>query len=153
MAVTKKFDGMTNIYLVCCDTAEELVNELNVAYSLAGGTQTLFRGQNSDDPTWTLLPKAMRRNFQECFVTPTYEQFRHHVVQNQASLSAELDAKGEKNLRLYVQKRYEEYIVRQFARIADEARLYVPTDQHLALGGEHQEIEEQEILDAIHGEW
>lgn len=153
MAVTEKFDGMTNVWLICCDTADELVQQLNVAYNLAGGTQTLFRGQNSDDPTWTLLPKAMRRDFQERFIERVLEEFKASIERRHATPYADLDLRGEENLRIYIQRRYEEYLVRQFARISDEAGLYVPTDRHLPLGGQHRELEDQEIIDAVDGKF
>ncbi len=141
----------SRITTVTCDFAKELIEELHKPYSLAGGTQVLFRGQNRDDPSWTLLPLAMRRDFQERFVIPEYERLKKSISRKDLCLPAEINPEGEDNLRIYIQRRVEEYIVRQFTRIADEARLYVPTDSHLELGGEHKALEDQEICDALEG--
>ena len=141
----------SRITTVTCNFAEELIEELQKSYLLAGGTQILFRGQNKDDPNWTLLPLAMRRDFQERFVNPEYLRLKNRATASDLCPSTELNSLEEHNLRIYIQRRVEEYIVRQFTRIADEARLYVPTDSHLELGGEHKALEDQEICDALEG--
>ena len=151
MPVTRKQPVGSSIETVYCDFADELIEELNKSYRLAGGTQILFRGQNKDDPRWTLLPLAMRRDFQQRFVNREFERLKNRITGSDLCPSTELNSLGEDNLRIYIQRRVEEYIVRQFARIADEARLYVPTDSYMELGGQHTDLKDHEICDALEG--
>ena len=134
----------------CC-TADKLITELNKAYLLGGGTKMYFRGQNRDDPDWRLLPKSMRRDFQERFVDPAFKYTKHYIARNESCLPTQLDTENEVNLKVYIQRRQEDSIVRQFAEVADEARLHIPTDSHIELGGERRRNEGAEICEVLQG--
>ncbi len=134
-----------------CKSAKELIDELHKTVWYRGGLTWLFRGQNSDAEDWSLLPKAMRYDFQERFVKPVYEYMKHRLTREDPFPHTNLNAYDETNLFIYAQRRIEEYIVRRFAEIADEARLSVPTDSHLAIGSIYSRLNEQEILHAARG--
>lgn len=134
-----------------CESAKELIDELHDTVWYRGGLTWLFRGQNSDADDWTLLPKAMRYDFQERFVKPVYEQMKRRLTRVDTLPGTNLNDYDETNLFIYVQRRIEEYIVRRFAEIADEARLSVPADPHLALGGIYSRLDDREILKAVRG--
>ena len=113
----------------------------------------LFRGQNRDDPSWTLLPLAMRQDFQERFVKRHHEYVWNYIVASDRFSLSELNSKQKENLWIYVQRKIEEYIVRQFVRIADEARLYVPTDSYMEFGGEYKQPADDELFNAMAGDY
>ena len=134
-----------------CESAKELIDELHDTVWYRGGLTWLFRGQNSDDEFWTLLPKAMRYDFQERFVKPVFEEQKRWLTREEPFPRTRLNVYDERNLYLYVQRRIEEYIVRRFAEIADQARLSLPSDSHLSMGGIYSRLDSCEVLNAARG--
>ena len=135
-----------------CDSAEELIGELQKTVWHRGGLVWLFRGQNSDAEDWTLLPKAMRYDFQKRFAEPVYESIRSMLTPEDNFSRRSLNEFDLTNLKIYAQRRVEKFIVRRFAEISDQARLAVPTDSKLELGGIYTRLQDQEIFDVLDGE-
>ena len=134
-----------------CESAEELITELQKTVWHRGGLVWLFRGQNSDAEDWTLLPKAMRYDFQKRFVDPVCESMRKMLTPEDDFARRSLNEFDLTNLKIYAQTRVEEFIVRRFAEISDQARLTVPTDSNLELGGIYSRLQDQEIHDVLDG--
>ncbi len=134
-----------------CKCAEDFIYELHKTVWRRGGLTWLFRGQNSDAENWTLLPKSMRYDFQKRFADKVYDYVRKMLKPEDDFSRRHLNEFDDSNLRIYAQRRVEEYIVRRFAELADEARLVVPTDSNLTFGGIYSRLSEQEIFDVLDG--
>ncbi len=132
-----------------CKSAKQFFEKLDERGVKRDGFTWLFRGQNSDCP---LRPKTMRYDFLRRYVVPVYMKTKKFISRSGHFDSSSLDISQRKNLKLYVQRRVEEGIVRRFAELADEAGLYVPTDSKLDLGGVYKRFNEQEILDVLSGD-
>ncbi len=138
-----KFSGFVPID--CC-SAKEFFERLEGSLIKRDHFEWVFRGQNSD---WALRPKAMRCHFLKRYVVPTFVVFRSRA---EYLKSRKLNKDEKTNLKVYVQRRVEDLIVRRFAELADEAALHVPTDSKLDLGGIPWSFSSQEILDALDGD-
>lgn len=134
-----------------CESAKEMIDELHNTVWYRGGLTWLFRGQLSDAEDWTLLPKTMRYDFQERFVKPVYEQLKRVLTCEGPFPTTNLNQYDERNLFICVQRRLEEFTVRRFAEIADEARLSVPSDLHRPAGGIYSRLDKREMLHAVRG--
>ena len=130
---------------ISCITAKEFFDKLWETQVKRDNFEWFFRGQNSD---WPLRPKAMRFDFLRRFVVPIYRAIKPVLEQ---STVHRLTADERQHLKIYIQRRVEDAIVRKFAIAADVAGLIVPTDSTLELGGEYWRISEQEALAAAGG--
>ncbi len=132
---------------VPCKCAKEFFDKLWNYGLKRDNFEWFFRGQNAD---WPLRPKAMRIDFLRRFVVPIYRTIKPMLEQ---STVHSLTADERLNLKIYIQRRVEDSIVRKFAISADVAGLFVPTDSTLELGGEYWRIKEEEALAASGGNY
>ena len=143
------YDGCFQLFHCC--KAQDLIDKLECYFIRNRDSVWLFRGQNHDSPDWTLVPKAMREDFQQQYVAPTLNALVQHVEERSLCSRPCLTANEKVVLKVYVQRRLEEYLVRKFAETADRARLPVPSDSFMELGGEYTVLDESEICDVLKG--
>jgi len=136
-----------------CNTVDEFLNELNSVSDIGGGTRMIFRGQNGNGPEWNLLPKSMRREFQEDFVHPAFYSLKRIVEANHVDSASDLTDADLIALKVYVQRRIEDSLVRRFVEASDEARLSVPTDSRLEFGGAYEASYHDEISQVLARIW
>lgn len=90
----------------------------------------------------------MRYDFLRRYIGPSYLCRKGHL---ERKLSRDLNAEEKGNLKVYIQRRMEDAIVKEFAEASDRAGLYVPTDSRLDLGGEYGTFTDQELYDVLDG--
>lgn len=109
----------------------------------------LFRGQN--DGNLPLLPASMRPAFQKQFVIPTFKYVKKFLVTSERYPHYKWGDDLAKRVKIYVQRKLEDRIVRRFAEFVDEALLPLPTDSMLDFGGEYKAMDERDLYELFAG--
>ncbi len=137
-----------------CDSVDELFEKLEETGIINSKPTSvtgfwLFRGQN--EASRSILPKAMRSEFQAQFVKPTFKYVKNVLLSSDLYSHLNWNSRHERLVYIYVQRKLEDRIVRRFAESADEENLDVPTDSKLELGGEYKAIDGRDLHELANG--
>lgn len=135
------------IPLVLCQTAEELIGELDEANPRWRGATWIFRGQN--DFTKSLLPKALRKDsIFEKFAHDNFEAYNRRELAQYAEFQRNPDEFFERFLYAVLHVVAETGAVEAFAELSDLVGLTIPPDRFAVRIIEHRSIHE-EILSGL----